>query len=105
MGIAAKNYSVMYSVSLILTRLFHGVVCVELEFSDDSVRAWHRAAPVDERIGVLPLDWIQYASIGSSRINQVLRHAIARAVAANCPQATYAEGRLCLQLVAAHDSG
>ena len=82
----------------------HGVVCVELELSDDSVRAWHRAAPVDERIGALPLDLIQYASIGSSHINQVIRNVIARAVVANCPQATDAEGRLCLQLVEAHDS-
>ena len=104
MGSAATNYSVMYSVSLIFELASHGAVCVELVSSDDSVRAWHRAAPVDERMAVLPLDCIQHASIGSSHMNQVLRNAIGRAVAANCSQATDAEGRLCLQRVEAHDS-
>ena len=82
----------------------HGAVCVELVPPDDSVRACHRAAPVDERVAALPLECLMYTSTGASHINQVLRDAIGRAVVANCSQATDAEGRQCLQLVEAHDS-
>ena len=81
-----------------------GAVCVELVPSDGSVRTWHRAAPVDERLAALPLEYLMYASIGASHINQVLRNVIGRAVVAKCSQATDAEGRLCLQLVEAQDS-
>ena len=65
---------------------------------------WHLAAPVDERMAVLPLECLMYASIGAPHINQVLRNVVGRAVVADCSQARDAEGRLCLQLVEAHDS-
>ena len=51
----------------------HGAVCAQLAQSDDALPVWHRVAPVDERAAVLPVELLAYASIGASRIHQVMR--------------------------------
>ena len=72
--------------------------------STSTVLDWHRAAPVDGRTALLPMDLLAYSSIGSSHINQVLRNVLGRATVADCLVATDAQLRLSLQLVEAHYS-
>ena len=77
---------------------------MQIRGSESTVLAWHRAAPVDDRMAVMPMDLLAYSSIGSSHINQVLRNVLGTATVAECPVATDSQQRLSLHLVEARDS-